>query len=58
MTDQTEKTTTQLLAEIGVSHQPSSHFNRRRLVTANERTIDFMDCFEANAFVAAAHSAA
>jgi hypothetical protein len=58
MTSQIEKTTTQLLAEIGASHKPSSLPRCRQIVLANDRAIDLMDCFAANAFVARAQSAA
>jgi len=52
------KPTTKLLAEIGVGHEPSPHSRHRRLSAANGRTIDLMDCFEANAFFIRAQCAA
>jgi hypothetical protein len=60
-----DKTTSEMLAEIGAAHEPAIHpitlnceVRSRRIVAQNGRTIGFMDCFEANDFVAAAHAAA
>jgi hypothetical protein len=60
-----EKTTSEMLAEIGAAHEPAIHpitlnreVRRRRIVARNGKTIGFMDCFEANDFVAAAQAAA
>jgi hypothetical protein len=60
-----EKTTSEMLIEIGAAHEPTIHpitLNRevrsRRIVAQNGSTIGFMDCFEANDFIAAAQAAA
>lgn len=60
-----DKTTAEMLAEIGAAHKPvinpiqaGFEVRSRRIVAQNGRTIGFMDCFEANDFVAAAQAAA
>ena len=54
----TNKTTTQLLAEIGIRHEATTQPRFRRLFIDNGRTLEFASWSEANALYRMAQSAA
>lgn len=55
---QSEKTISELLADIGVRHEPSKHHGCRRLLLANGRELDHMHAEQACSFLAVAECAA
>lgn len=56
---QSEKTISELLADIGIRHEPApGHYGLRRLIVANGRTLDLLDAHAACVLLCTAECAA
>lgn len=55
---QSEKTISELLADVGVRHEPAPGHYYRRLLVADGSTLDFMHAEQACSFLVTAEAAA